>query len=59
MTIRVQLEEQPGSAPRMAIETTVPSRQTMEQMVTMGMEEGMQSAVGQIDELLRAEVSQT
>lgn len=41
----------------MAIKTTFPSTEAMEQMVSMGMEEGVTSAVGQIDALLRAEAT--
>jgi uncharacterized protein YndB with AHSA1/START domain len=54
MIIRVALDEQPGGGTRMAIETTFPSLEAMEQMVSMGMEEGMAAAIGQIDELLRS-----
>jgi hypothetical protein len=36
----------------MAIETTFPSLETMQQMVEMGMDEGMSSAMGQMDALL-------
>ncbi len=57
MTIRVTVSERPEGGTRMAIETTFPSLETMEQMVAMGLEEGMTSAVGQIDELLRAEIA--
>jgi uncharacterized protein YndB with AHSA1/START domain len=57
MTIRVTLSEQPGSGSRMTIETTFPSRETMDQMVEMGMEEGMTSAVAQIDALVGADVT--
>lgn len=52
MTIRVALSER-GGATRMAIETTFPSKESMEQLIAMGMEEGMTAAVGQIDDLLR------
>ena len=41
----------------MAIETTFPSPEAMEQILTMGMEEGMREAIGQIDDLLRAGAS--
>ena len=57
MTIRVSLKEQAGGGTRMAIETTFPSMESMQQMISMGMEDGMTSAVGQIDEILRAEVT--
>lgn len=53
MTMRVTIEEQAGGT-RMAIETTFPSREAMEQLVAMGMEDGMTAAVGQIDDLLAA-----
>jgi uncharacterized protein YndB with AHSA1/START domain len=53
MTIRVVLDELSGGGTRMAIETTFPSAEAMEQITTMGMEEGMTQAVGQIDDLLR------
>ena len=55
-TIRVSIDAQPSGATRMAIETTFPSVEAMEQMVSMGMEEGMTEAVNQIDEILRTEV---
>jgi hypothetical protein len=41
----------------MSIETVFPSLEVMEQMVSMGMEEGITAAVGQIDDLLGADVS--
>ena len=56
MTIRVTLNEQAGGT-RMAIETTFPSMEAMDQMLSMGMDEGMTSAVAQIDDLLRAGVT--
>jgi hypothetical protein len=36
----------------MAIRTTFPTPEGMEQMLTMGMEEGMSEALGQVDALL-------
>ena len=53
MTIRVALDEQAGGTTRMTIETTFPSKESMEQLISMGMEEGMTAAVGQIDGLLQ------
>jgi uncharacterized protein YndB with AHSA1/START domain len=53
MTMRVTLAEQ-GGVTRMTIETTFPSKESMEQLISMGMEEGMTAAVGQIDDLLRS-----
>lgn len=57
MTIRVTLDELAGGRTRMAIETTFPSTDAMDQMISMGMEEGMTSAVAQIDEVLQTEVT--
>jgi hypothetical protein len=37
---------------RMSIETLFPNAQAMEQLVSMGMEEGLREAVGQIDAIL-------
>jgi uncharacterized protein YndB with AHSA1/START domain len=52
MVIRVALSEEAGGGTRMDIETTFPSPEVMEQIISMGMEEGMTAAVGQIDGLL-------
>ena len=41
----------------MAIETQFPSLQAMEQLVSMGMDEGMATALGQIDDILAADVT--
>jgi len=57
MIIRVTLDEQPAGGTRMAIETTFPSKEAMDQMISMGMEEGMTLAVGQIDKLLQNEAT--
>ena len=51
---RVSLADQPDGGTRMTIETTFPSLEAMEQLIAMGMEEGIGMAVGQIDGLLRA-----
>jgi uncharacterized protein YndB with AHSA1/START domain len=53
MIMRVTLTET-GGGTRMEIETTFPSAEAMEQIIAMGMEEGMAEALGQIDDLLRA-----
>lgn len=55
MTIRVTLSKREGGGTTMAIATTFPSTEAMEQLISMGMEEGMASAIGQIDGLLSAE----
>ena len=50
--IRVTLEEQPDGHTRMSIRNTFPSTEAMEQMVAMGMIEGMTAALSQIDDIL-------
>jgi uncharacterized protein YndB with AHSA1/START domain len=55
MVIRVALDARPGGGTRMDVTTTFPSQTAMEQMITMGMDEGMTAALGQIDDLLAAE----
>jgi len=52
MTMRVSLEDRPGGGTQMSVETTFASGEVLEQMVSMGMEEGMLAAAGQIDDLL-------
>ena len=52
--IRVRLEAGVEGGTTMTIVTTFPSLEAMEQMISMGMEEGMQQAMGQIDDLLAA-----
>jgi uncharacterized protein YndB with AHSA1/START domain len=52
MIIRVALSEEPAGVTRMSIETAYPSLEAMEQMMTMRMEEGMMSAISQIDDIL-------
>jgi uncharacterized protein YndB with AHSA1/START domain len=53
MTIaRVGIEEIGGGRTRMSIESTFPSLEAMEQVLAMGMEEGLTLAVGQIDGIL-------
>jgi uncharacterized protein YndB with AHSA1/START domain len=54
-TIRVDLSEQPNGRTRMVVQTKFPSLDAMEQLVAMGMEEGMLAALGQIVALLQAE----
>ena len=56
MRLRVTLSEQPACT-RMVIETTFPSREAMDEMITMGMDEGMSEALGQIDAILREEAT--
>ena len=51
-TIHVSIDDIGGGRTRMSIETHFPSAQAMEQLIGMGMEEGMTLAVGQIDAIL-------
>ena len=46
------IEAAPGVT-RMVIETTFPSKEAMERILEMGMEEGIRSAIGQIDDILK------
>ncbi|MPQ98648.1 SRPBCC domain-containing protein [Modestobacter sp. I12A-02628] len=57
MTMLVTLTEQAGGGTTMAIRTTFPSSEAMEQMVAMGMDEGMRAAMGQIDDVLASAVT--
>jgi uncharacterized protein YndB with AHSA1/START domain len=54
--IVVTLHEQGGHT-RMELVNTFPSLAAMEQMVAMGMEEGMTLALSQMDDLLRVDVT--
>ena len=54
-TIRVSIEEIGAGRTRMSIESTFPSTEAMEQLLAMGMEEGLTQAVGQIDAILAEE----
>jgi uncharacterized protein YndB with AHSA1/START domain len=49
---QVRLTERPGGGTRMTIESTFPSREAMEQMISMGAEQGMQEALSQIEAVL-------
>lgn len=51
-TVAVSLEEAEDGGSRMAITSRFPSREAMEQLLQMGMEEGMIAALGQIEPLL-------
>jgi len=51
-TMRVRIDEVGSGRTRMSIETVFPSSQAMEQVLAMGMEEGLTEAVGQIDAML-------
>ena len=50
---RVQLSEAADGATLMAIRAAFAALEALEQMIAMGMEEGLKLAVGQIDGLLK------
>jgi uncharacterized protein YndB with AHSA1/START domain len=54
-TFRVRIEEIGGGRTRMSIESIFPSAEAMEQILAMGMEEGLKQAIGQIDAILAEE----
>ncbi len=54
--VRVTLTDHPDGGTGMTIESRFPSTEAMQQMVEMGMEEGMTAAMGQIDGLLAHDV---
>jgi uncharacterized protein YndB with AHSA1/START domain len=49
---RVHIEELRQGRSRMSIESIFPSAEALEQVLAMGMEEGLKEAVGQIDAIL-------
>jgi uncharacterized protein YndB with AHSA1/START domain len=51
-TVEVSLADRIGGGTRMEIRSTFPSTEAMEQMLAMGMAEGLTGAVGQIDAIL-------
>jgi len=51
-TARVTIEELGRGRTRMSIESRFPSTEAMEQVLTLGVEEGLKQAVGQIDAIL-------
>lgn len=52
-TMRMVLTEV-GGVTRMVTTSTFPSREAMDQLVDMGMEEGLRGSMGQMDEILAA-----
>ena len=51
-TARVTIEELDSGRTRMSIESRFPSTEAMEQVLAMGIEEGLKQAIGQIDAIL-------
>jgi uncharacterized protein YndB with AHSA1/START domain len=56
MVMVVNLSERDGGGTVMTIETQFPSLEAMEELLSMGMEEGMAGAMGQIDGILAEDV---
>jgi uncharacterized protein YndB with AHSA1/START domain len=54
---RVRIEPADAGTTRMVITAVFPTEEAMDQLIEMGMEEGLRLAVGQIDELLREGVT--
>ena len=52
--MRVVLGERAGGGTRVDIVSTFSSLEQMEQLISMGMEEGLRAAMGQMDALLVA-----
>ncbi len=57
--MRVTIEEIGDGRTRMSIENFSPSTEALEQVLAMGMEEGLTEAVGQIDAILAEEPART
>jgi uncharacterized protein YndB with AHSA1/START domain len=55
--MRMSLQDRVEGGVVMTIETTFPSAESMEQLVVMGMEEGLSAAMGQIEAILTMEVA--
>jgi uncharacterized protein YndB with AHSA1/START domain len=53
--VRVSVDELPGGGARMTIESSFPSIEAMDQLISIGFAEGMTAAVGQIDAMLEAD----
>jgi uncharacterized protein YndB with AHSA1/START domain len=55
-TVHVAISDIGGGRTRMSIQSLFPSAQAMEQLIGLGMEEGLTEAVGQIDAILAEDV---
>ena len=56
-TARVMIEDIGGGRTRMSIESTFPDTGAMEQVLAMGVEEGLTQALGQIDAILAEDIA--
>jgi uncharacterized protein YndB with AHSA1/START domain len=52
LTVRVRLDARDAGGTRMAIETTFPSAEAMVQLFSLGFEQGLSVAIGQMDGVL-------
>jgi len=50
--MRIELSDREGGGTRFAVHSKFPSTEAMEQLIQMGMEEGMSLAMGQMDAIL-------
>jgi uncharacterized protein YndB with AHSA1/START domain len=57
--VRVMIAKVSDEQTRMSIESKFPDAAAMEQLLAMGMEDGLREAVGQIDAILAEEVTST
>jgi hypothetical protein len=57
--VRVMINEVGGGQTRMSIESIFGDAAAMEQLLAMGMEQGLRDAVGQIDAILAENVAAT
>lgn len=51
-SVRVTISDAAGGVTRMVLQSGFPSAEAMEQLIAMGMQEGLTAAVGQTDDLL-------
>ena len=58
-TVRVMINKVSDEQTRMSIESKFPDAAAMEQILAMGMEQGLREAVGQIDAILAGDVAST
>jgi uncharacterized protein YndB with AHSA1/START domain len=57
LTVRVTVEARAGGGTRMTVLTTFPSDQAMGQLLSIGFEEGMSTALAQLDDILREDLA--
>jgi uncharacterized protein YndB with AHSA1/START domain len=55
MTTRVSIDARAGGGTRMTVHTSFPSTEAMTHLISIGFDEGLSTAVSQIDDVLRAD----